>query len=284
MKKLKFFYCLIAVSFLLGCGTDDSSDAENNLVADFSFSSDGSEFTFTNLSEGDITNYKWDFGDLYFYSNEKNPVYDYTIKGGELMVTLTVTNDQGQMAYATKPIVAPVVINANIIIDGNFDDWAEVPVAVEFPEANRSIKKMKFWTKGEAIRMYFEGTSAMELPVVDMFINTDESTETGFTDLWNVGADYLYEGPVFIPTWGSFYSYIGTNGAWGWAGITGADSNMKASGVIVIDGETNAVEISILKSYFGTIKDFIGFGLTVQYGAETYPDSPGSPIIIEIQK
>ena len=67
MKKLKFFYYLIAVLLFVGCETDDNEDSSGNIIADFSFTSDGSTFTFTNLSEG-ATSYKWDFGDLYFYS------------------------------------------------------------------------------------------------------------------------------------------------------------------------------------------------------------------------
>ena len=55
MKNLKFFYYLIAVSLLGGCGTDDiEGDSNGGIIADFSFTVDENDarlFTFTNLSQ-----------------------------------------------------------------------------------------------------------------------------------------------------------------------------------------------------------------------------------------
>ena len=56
MKKLRILYFFIALSLLEGCGSDDNEVAsDGGIVADFSFTSDGSTFTFTNLSEGATT-------------------------------------------------------------------------------------------------------------------------------------------------------------------------------------------------------------------------------------
>ncbi|MEH6681264.1 MAG: PKD domain-containing protein [Sediminicola sp.] len=282
MKKLRILYFFIAFSLLAGCGSDDNEVAsEGGIVADFSFTSDGSTFTFTNLSEG-ATNYRWDFGDLNFYSYEKDPVYTYSIKGGELLVSLTVTNEMGQEAFITKTISAPIIINADIEIDGDFEDWEVVPVSNEFMAANLTIKKMKFYTKGPLINIYLEGGPNMELPVIDLFFNTDGDMSTGYNETWNIGAEFLYEGPPVIPGWGSFYDHVGPGNGFSWNAIT--TEGFKASGVITVDAETNSVEFSIPKSLFGTVGDTVDFGMFVNYGAEIYPDRDGAPITIEIQK
>lgn len=281
MKKIKFLSFLLMSVLLLSCSDDENATVNGEMpVADFSFTSDRSTFTFTNLSTG-ASEYRWDFGDLNFYSYEKDPIYSYDIKGGELTVSLTVSNEAGQEAYASKTIVAPIVINADIVIDGDFDDWEEVPVSIEFPEANLSIKKMKFYTKGPLINIYFEGGTSMTLDVVDMHFNTDEDRETGYTENWAIGSDYLFEGPPVLPTWGSFFSYAGTNGGWGWNPIT--FDGFETSGVVALDAETNSIEMSIPKSLFGSVGETIDFGMWVNWGAEFYPDPSGDPITIEIQ-
>jgi PKD repeat protein len=281
-KLFNYLTTLVAMLIFSGCSKDDTeTDSGIKPVADFSFTNDGSTFTFTNLSKNG-TNYRWDFGDLYYHSYEKDPVYTYKI-GGEILVSLTVTNEAGEESYVAKKIMAPEIIIINIDIDGNFNDWKDVAIAREFTEVNRSIKKMKFYTKGEFINMYFEGTSAMELPVIDLLINTDENAATGYTEKWSVGADYLYEGPVYLPTWGSFYKYVGISGPWSWTSLSGTDTNFEASGVIAVDAQTNAVELRIRKSYFGTLGKTIDFGMFVSYGAEVYPDNTDVPITIEIQ-
>lgn len=277
MKKLKFFYYLIAVLLFVGCESDDNEDSSGNIIADFSFTSDGSTFTFTNLSEG-ATSYKWDFGDLYFYSTEKDPVNTYDIVGGELMVTLTAYNDAGQQAYISKPIVAPVVIRANIDIDGDFEDWDELEVANEF---SGSVKKMKYYTKGANINLYFEGNPDM-MGIVDMLFNSDGDDATGYNERWNIGGDFLFEGPPVVDGWGSFYSHAGGGNGFSWNSIGLSGLGFQSSGVVAIDSETSAIEMRIPKSFFGTVGDTIEFGMWTDWGAEYYPEGE-SPIVIEIQ-
>ncbi len=282
MKNIKFLSFAFIMALLIGCSDDEDSIESTDLpVADFSFTSDGSTFTFTNLSTN-ATTYRWDFGDLNFYSNEKDPVYTYSIKGGELTVSLTVTNEAGEEGYVSKTITAPIIIIADIAIDGDFEDWEVVPVSNEFPADNLTVKKMKFYTRGPNIYIYLEGGVNMELPVIDLFFNSDEDSTTGYNESWNLGADFLYEGPPVIPGWGSWYGHVGPGGGFSWAAI--ATEGFEASGVVRVDAETNAVEFSIPKSLFGTVGDTVGFGMFIGYGAEIYPDRTGDPITIEIQK
>jgi hypothetical protein len=282
MKNFKILIPVLILAILVSCNSDDGpSDSISMPIADFSFTSDGSTFTFTNLSTNAME-YQWDFGDLSFYSYEKDPVYTYTTKGGELTVSLTVKSETGEEAFVAKTIIAPIIVIANIEIDGDFEDWAEVPVAVEFPENNLSIKKMKFYTRGPYINIYMEGGTNMELPVIDLFFNVDDDSSTGYNEAWNLGAEFLYEGPPVIPGWGSWYAHVGPGNGFSWAPI--ATEGFLASGVVTVDAVTNAVEYSIPKALFGTVGDSVGFGMFVGYGAEIYPDRSGDPIIIEIQK
>lgn len=283
MKKLKFLYCLLVVSLLAGCESDDSTSGsgDSGIVADFSFSSDESTFTFTNLSEG-ATSYRWDFGDLYFYSYEENPVYTYSVIGGDLTVTLTAMNEAGEEASVSKQISAPVIIVANIDIDGDFEDWEEVPVYHEFSGA---VKKMKYYTKGANIDIYFEGGPDMTMEIVDMVFNVDEDNTTGYNEAWDIGAEYLFEGPPILGSWGSFYAHSGGGNGWAWASIGLDGHGFQSSGAVAVDGETNAIELRFPKSFFGTVGDSIDFGMWLDWGAEYYPsDTAGPAINIEIQK
>ena len=98
MKKLitiKYVATLLVLFIIAACSSDNSTSGSGNPpVADFSFTNDGSVFTFTNLSTNAST-YRWDFGDLYYTSDVKDPIYTYGI-GGEILVSLTVTNEAGE--------------------------------------------------------------------------------------------------------------------------------------------------------------------------------------------
>lgn len=255
MKKLKFFYYLIAVSLLAGCGADDSTTAgDGGIVADFSFTNDGSLFTFTNLSKG-ATTYRWDFGDLSFYCDKENPTYRYTKVGGEIKVTLTAMNDSGQEAYVTKTVVAPEVKNIKIDIDGKFDDWADVDVLYdESGSGSGSMQKIKIWGGGDNINIYIEGNKSMLMELVDMYINSDGNPATGYQIDWmwpgGSGADFLFEGPMVNDSWGGLYKHSDPSGGWGWDWVGG---NMTFSGLVSVDSQTNAIEFRIPKSDLGAL-------------------------------
>ncbi len=260
MKKFKFLYYILAVSFLMGCGSDDDATAlEDTLLADFSFTNDGSVFTFTNLSEG-ATTYQWDFGDLNFYGHDENPVYTYQI-GGELVVSLTITDDSGETGFVSKIITAPEIIIINIEIDGDFEDWENVEYVAA--AGSGSLQKMKIWTGGSDINIYLEGDTTMQMELIDMFINSDGDTSTGFIH-WaydGSGADYLFEGPVVFAGWGSFYAHDDPSGDWGWAAIAGSSGNLIPSEVVSISADQNAIEFRIPKTFLAPLGDTIGIAI-----------------------
>ncbi|WP_276381425.1 PKD domain-containing protein [Flavobacterium sp. H4147] len=267
MKKIqltKYLAILSAFLLLTACSSDNNaSDSANKPVADFSFTNDGSTFTFTNLSTNG-TKYRWDFGDLYYVSNEKDPVYTYKI-GGEIRVSLTVTNDAGEESFVTKVINAPKIIIVDIKIDGKFADWNDVPVTDENTSGNGSIQKIKIWAGGPNVNVYLEGNKKMLMELVDMYINTDGNTQTGFLHgNWpqGSGAEFLFEGPLVTNGWGSFYNHTDPNGGWGWSAIAGSGSSLTASGIVSLSATTNAIEFSIPKSQLGTLGSSIGIAIT----------------------
>lgn len=267
MKKIKltkFMTMLAALLLLAACSSDNaSSDSASKPVADFSFTNDGSTFTFTNLSTNG-TKYRWDFGDLYYTSAEKDPVYTYKI-GGEIRVSLTVTNEAGEESFITKVITAPRIIVIDIKIDGKFKDWDDVAVTDQNTSGNGSIQKIKIWAGGPNINVYLEGNKKMLMELVDMFINTDGNTQTGFLHgSWpgGSGAEFLFEGPLVTNGWGAFYNHTDPNGGWGWSAIVGSGASLTASSVVSLSDTTNAIEFSIPKSQLGTLGSSIGIAIT----------------------
>lgn len=267
MKKIKlinYLTALVAMLFLGGCSKDDTPlDSGTMPTADFSFTNVGSTFTFTNLSENGLT-YRWDFGDLSFTSNTENPIYTYGI-GGEIVVSLTVTNATGQEAFVTKTITAPRIIIIDIKVDGKFTDWDDVKFASESTTGNGSIQKIKIWAGGANVNVYLEGNKTMQMELVDMYINSDGNTQTGFKS-WQwpngSGADYLFEGPLLSNGWGDFYQHTDPAGGWGWNQLAGSGVNLKSSGIVSVSATTNAIEFSIPKSQLGTLGKSIGFAFT----------------------
>ncbi|MBD0825378.1 PKD domain-containing protein [Aestuariibaculum marinum] len=262
MKNIKFLFYVISFSFLVGCGSDDSASSESDIIADFSFENDGSLFSFTNLSQG-ATTYRWDFGDLSFYCEKENPKYRYVTVGGEIEVTLTAINQEGQEAYVTKTIVAPEVLDVEIAIDGSFEDWSDIDYLYEELDGV-SVQKIKVWGKGDNINVYLEGNTNMKMELVDIFINSDGDSASGFLS-WQwpngSGADYLFEGPLLSNSWGAFYEHTDPNGGWAWNWL-GQSQNMISSGIISLNAQNNAVEFSIPKTQLGSLGSTIGFAFT----------------------
>lgn len=266
MKKLNFFYYLIAVSLFLSCeSSDEEVDSAGNIVPDFSFTNEENLFEFKNLSVG-ATTYRWDLGDLSFYCDKENPTYRYTTSGGDINVTLTAMNDVGQEASVTKTITAPEYFDIEIDVDGDFEDWENVDVIHnESTSGTGSMQKIKIWGGGDNINFYIEGNTDMQMELVDMFINTDGDSSSGFLSFqWpeSSGADYLFEGPLLTSSLGAFYQHTAPDGAWGWAALAGSGENLTSSGIVSLDSETNAIEFSIPKIQLGSLGSTIGIAIT----------------------
>ena len=88
-------------------GTPEGPISGGNLPpnADFSFTTDLLQVTFTDLSDdpdGTVVAWDWDFGDTNT-STQQNPVHTYA-SSGTYTVTLTVTDDEDATDYITKDV------------------------------------------------------------------------------------------------------------------------------------------------------------------------------------
>lgn len=81
---------------------DDSCIEAAGLNADFTFSTNALQVTFTNTSSGNPTTFLWDFGDGE-QSPQENPVHIYAA-AGTYVVTLEVANAGGQSDTVSKPV------------------------------------------------------------------------------------------------------------------------------------------------------------------------------------
>jgi PKD repeat protein len=268
MKKIEVLLkSLIVIILLIGCSDDDTEAVTggNELEADFTFTNDGSTFQFTNQSGSGYT-YRWDFGDLGFISEEENPIYTYTI-GGELLVSLTITDENGNEGYISKTITAPEIIIIDIQIDGDFNDWEHVDVVAENTTGEGAIQKMKVWTVGEKVYFYLEGNADMQMALAQIYINTDDDETSGFlADDWPdlSGAEIMFEGPFENDSWGNFWAQDPGESGWSFnETVEGSSSaNLDTSAIGSAGEGINAIEFSIDKSVLGDLGETLGVGIT----------------------
>ena len=107
-----------------------------NPIADFEFSQDENEITFTNSSEKSET-YVWDFGDDSEVSNEENPIHVFTDAGTytvtlsssrcgvesvkTIEVTITETIGIAELDYS-KITIYPTIIEDVLFVKGNIEE------------------------------------------------------------------------------------------------------------------------------------------------------------------
>ncbi len=114
MKKCFLFASLIAMVAVLATSCKPKEEDPRAL---FSYSDDGLEVTFENLSKNAVS-FVWEFGDGKT-STEKNPVHVYE-KYGDYTVTLTAKNGTGAKHVYEDEIN---LVKRSIVIDGKFSDW-----------------------------------------------------------------------------------------------------------------------------------------------------------------
>ena len=99
---------LVAVAALLAACGDEGTDPTNAApTAAFTVQCGPPDCTFTNSStdaDGTIEGYDWGFGDDSPHVTTRDAVHTYPAPGGRFTVTLTVTDDDGETATATKQV------------------------------------------------------------------------------------------------------------------------------------------------------------------------------------
>jgi PKD repeat protein len=235
-------------------------DKDNgNLKSVFSYVADGFKVTFTNFSSGAKT-YHWDFNDKPGDSSSlKSPQHIFS-KKGDFLVSLTATNGaQTDVFTDTVSILGP-----NIKIDGDFTDWEYVEyLHTNSEDFGGNIRAIKAFATAQDINFLVEGTTAMKLDMIDMYIDADNNPATGYIvgDYpGGSGMDYLLEGPATSPSWGSVYQHAGAPADWVFNAVSAFDAETHFSVVKTVSGK-NIIEFSIKKSALGSIKGAINFAL-----------------------
>ena len=99
---------LVAVAALLAACGDEGTDPTNAApTAAFTVQCGPPDCTFTSSStdaDGTIEGYNWGFGDDSPHVTTRDAVHTYPTSGGRFTVTLTVTDDDGETATATKQV------------------------------------------------------------------------------------------------------------------------------------------------------------------------------------
>ena len=239
---------LIAALTIVSCKKDPVMPSP-----DFTFQIDDKTVTFTNAST-DASSYSWDFDDG-ATSTDENPVHTYAAYG-DYDVRLTATNADGS---EIKKITISVVKEWPVItIDGNFSDWAAVESLYSgYGDASGTLSEAKVTSDaaGSKLYIYLKGTMNAAYPVVQVMINADGDTLTGWKipDYHSNGAEYQFEYYV-MDLWGGVYSWNSDEGVqdWPWdIDITADPDNgdiTESSGVIGESEIEFVIETSLMKN------------------------------------
>jgi len=246
MKKIILYIsCLIGI-VVIGCDSDDDTSSVQP-TADFDFTINGGEVTFINKSN-DATVYAWEFGGITnAVSTEENPTNTY-LKAGTYDVEVTLYAGDGRTGvnnHITKA-VSLVDVPPTIIIDGDFDDWSDIPF-IENVLGDGSLQRIKTDASGDYINIYLEGTNAMDFTIPQFWIDVDFYSSTGYVNNdWYAedgsGFEVLNEGS-------GFYNFSGLDGTdqWSWDWQVFPDDYMFKSDVESISTDAKAIEFSINK-------------------------------------
>ena len=142
--------------------------------------------TFTNTTEN-ATSYSWDFGDQSALSTDENPTHVYEAYG-DYDVRLTATGGGGKVTHLMT--ISVVKVWPKITIDGDFSDWDSIPAFYSgYGDASGALTEAKVTADGSAyLYFYIKGTADIG-PVLEVFVNSDNDTTTG----WSPGNTGWYD-------------------------------------------------------------------------------------------
>lgn len=250
------------IMLLVGGACESDDESKNQINAVFSYVTDGFKVNFTDFSQN-AKEYTWDFGDGSEVSTKPNPVHIYRAKG-EYLVSLSVANESGSGTFIDTVYVS----GPNIKIDGDFSDWDYVPYTHTNDEnEGGNLLAVKTFASPGHINFYFEGKPEMNLAIIDMYIDADNNTETGFK-AWmypvGSGADYLIEGAFDNAnpdaSAGTMFRHTDPNNGWGWEPAYTFSEVLKFSKISSSDGK-KIIEFSLARTALGPHKGFVNFSI-----------------------
>lgn len=251
--KTVFLNLIVVFLTAAACFSCKKDATENGTKAVFSYVADGFKANFTNFSTGAIS-YYWDFGDG-DTSIAKSPVHIFKSKG-DFLVSLKAMNG-GQVSEFIDTVS---VLGPNIKIDGDFTDWEYVSYSSVNESGSSSVTGVKTFAATGYLYFYLEGTADMKLEVVDIYIDADNNTATGF-NTWmypaGSGADFLFEGST---TWGDLYKHTGDPASFSFTPVQSFAEAIRMSPVSNVDGK-NVVEFSISTAKMGAVKTAVNYAI-----------------------
>ncbi len=253
-KNIIYLISIIGILIFASCKKDD---AGSGTKAVFSYVADGYKVNFTNFSTN-ASEFSWDFGDgSKETSTQKSPQHIFKSKGN-FLVSLTAKSGSETSTFIDTVFVA----GPNIKIDGDFTDWEFVSYTHENAAgAGGTLLAAKTFASSTDIFFYVEGTPAMEMALIDLFIDGDNNPATGFfvgAYPTGSGADFLAEGPATKDSWGEIFKHSGAPSAFSFTPVSAFTTAMNFSVIKPVSGK-NVIEFSIKKSALGAPKNAINF-------------------------
>ncbi len=253
-KNIIYLISIISILIITSCKKDDSGSGTK---AVFSYVADGYKVNFTNFSTN-ANEYSWDFGDGSKETvTQRSPQHIFKSKGN-FLVSLTSKNGTETSTFIDTVFVA----GPNIKIDGDFTDWEFVSYTHENAVGTGgTLLAAKTFASATDVFFYIEGTSAMEMALIDMFIDGDNNPATGFfvgAYPTGSGADFLAEGPATKDSWGEIYKHAGAPSAFAFSSVAAFTAAMNFSIIKPVSGK-NVIEFSIKKSVLGAPKNTLNF-------------------------
>lgn len=210
-------------------------------VADFIYTIDGLDVTFEDAST-DATSYDWDFGDGNS-SASASPSHSYAAEGS-YTVTLTVSNEDGDDSRSEEITVA----KPSIVIDGNFDEWAEYDTYLTGPGG--TLLEAQVTAKNGFLFFLIKATADAG-PIIQVYFDADNDGATGW-DFWGAyetpGLEYLLEYPITEPDEPSAAGlFIADGEDWPWNTTVSDNSISESTGWVTV-GNEKVIEFSVAQS------------------------------------
>lgn len=187
-----------------------------------------------------------------------------------LQHSLSVTQNGGEIYFGCNFFKAQksIVVPAEIIVDGETNDWDEIPVLC-FAQ-NQDAELLKAYNTADTLNFFIKGNEMDS--GFRFFINSDNDTATGFTSPeWpGKGSDYMVEN-------NSLMVYSGDSGQFEWELIQN----------INIAQNDTVIEVSVpVAALQGRLAGVYGLGAVVDYenvgNKSIFPQSPDDILSVNI--
>ncbi|MFN8255030.1 MAG: PKD domain-containing protein [Bacteroidales bacterium] len=267
MKYFNIKMLSIAVTFLfliVSCSKEGEYTLTETPPLDFTTSYNGLTVTFTNATDG-ASDISWDFGDGSSVVTGESVEYTYATIGNYVITMNGKVNGKEYSMHTVLRVDKASVVNLE---DDSFSDWDDVTYPDFILEGQEHMLGGKVDYDANYVYFFIEwettgtnGLATLETAIMDLYMDVDNSTATGFSS--SIGAELLYEGN--IPTeWFDYYRFTGAEqGDWSWDYFS--LDNAIILGHTETAGEVERMEFAVSRDALGINKDAFAFRLELYY-------------------